>query len=146
MKYSKYLCLPILLGALLLCVACGATTNVHDTGSLISTLRQSGLQVSQDEYTTLRQPFLSVPGHLLLVNGQRVESYDYSSASAVKTDAGHIAKDACLVTTPHGQVMMDWPGPPHVFSKGNVIVLYAGTDATILKALKSALGPQIAGV
>lgn len=78
--------------------------------------------------------------------GQRVETYDYASASAVRTDAGYIAKDACLVTTPHGQVMMDWPGPPHVFARGNVIVLYAGTDATILHALKSAQGPQIVGV
>ena len=146
MKYSKYLYLPVLIGALLLCVACGAESAVHDTSSLMSNLRHAGLQVSQDQYTTLRQPFLSVPGHLLLVNGQRVESYDYTSASATRADAGHIAKDACLVLTPHGQVMMEWPGPPHVFSKGNVIVLYAGTDATILRALKSALGPQIAGV
>jgi hypothetical protein len=136
----------ILIGAALLCVACGASSSVNTTSSLIGNLRQAGLQVSQDQYTTLRQPFLSVPGHLLLVNGQRVESYDYATAAAVHADAGHIAKDACLVLTPHGQVMMDWPGPPHVFSKGNVIVLYAGTDTTILRALKSALGPQIAGV
>jgi hypothetical protein len=138
--------LVILVGAALLCVACGASSSVNTTSSLIGNLRQAGLQVTQDQYTTLRQPFLSVPGHLLLVNGQRVESYDYATTAAVHADAGHIAKDACLVLTPHGQVMMDWPGPPHVFSKGNVIVLYAGTDTTILRALKSALGPQIAGV
>ena len=146
MKYSKYLYLAIVLGATLLTVACGAVSTVHDTGSLVSALRGAGLQVGQDQYTMLRQPFLSVPGHLLLVNGQRVETYDYASASAVRTDAGHIPKDAYLVTTPHGQVMMDWPGPPHVFSRGTVIVLYAGTDATILHALKSAQGPQIVGV
>jgi hypothetical protein len=146
MKYSRYVGVAILIGAALLCVACGAASSVNTTSSLIGNLRQAGLQVTQDQYTTLRQPFLSVPGHLLLVNGQRVESYDYATTAAVHADAGHIAKDACLVLTPHGQVMMDWPGPPHVFSKGNVIVLYAGTDTTILRALKSALGPQIAGV
>lgn len=146
MKYSRYVGLVVLIGAALLCVACGASSSVNNTSSLMSNLRQAGLQVSQDQYTTLRQPFLSVPGHLLLVNGQRVESYDYTTTAAVRADAGHIAKDACLVLTPHGQVMMDWPGPPHVFSKGDVIVLYAGTDATILHALKSALGTQIAGV
>jgi hypothetical protein len=146
MKYSRYVGVAILIGAALLCVACGAPSSVNSTSTLIGNLRQAGLHVSQDQYTTLRQPFLSVPGHLLLVNGQRVETYDYATTAAVRQDAGHIAKDACLVLTPHGQVMMDWPGPPHVFSKGNVIVLYAGTDTTILRALKSALGPQIAGV
>jgi hypothetical protein len=41
--------------------------------------------------------------------------------------------------------MITWIEPPHFFRKERVLVLYIGSDATVLKALHDVLGPQFAG-
>jgi len=117
-----------------------------NAASFIARLRAGGATVSEDQYTLLKQPFLSVTGHLLSVNGERVEVYEYASVAAAEQDAKNISADACLVKTPQGSMMMDWPGPPHVYKHGRVIVLYAGLNAGVIKLLVNTLGPQFAGV
>ena len=148
----------VLLFALLLCAACGRQTpapaaqSAQPTPTALSAaafmerLRAAGATVSEDSYTLLKQPFLSVSGHLLSVNGERVEVYEYVSVAAAEGDAKNISADACLVKTPQGSMMMDWPGPPHVYKSGRVIVLYAGLNSGVITLLVKTLGPQFAGV
>ena len=139
------------LGMILLAAAgCGAAASaqpVSDYASLISHLHASGLTAEADQYvSSVRQPFLSVPGHAVNVNGQRIEIYEYSSDAAANADATRIDEDACLAHVAGGTTtMMDWPGVPHLYKRGRVIVIYVGTDKHIISALVAALGPQFAG-
>ena len=41
--------------------------------------------------------------------------------------------------------MITWIDTPHFYKAGKIIVLYIGSDATVLDLLKGALGPQFAG-
>lgn len=138
------------LGMILLAAAgCGAAASaqtVSDYASLISHLHASGLTAEADQYvSSVRQPFLSVSGHAVNVNGQRIEVYEYRSAAAANADAKRIDDDACLAHVAGGTTMMDWPGVPHLYKRGRVIVIYVGTDKRIISALVAALGPQFAG-
>jgi hypothetical protein len=100
-------------------------------------LRAAGATVSEDPYTLLKQPFLFVSGHLLSVNSER---------AAAESDGKNVSAGACLVKTPQGSMMMDWPGPPHVYKSSRVIVLYAGLNGGVITLLVKTLGPQFAGV
>src|SRR5260221_6087519 len=97
-------------------------------------LRAAEATVSEDPYTLLKQPFLSISGHLLSVSGERVEVYEYASAAAAAGDAKNISADARLVKT------------PHVYKSGRVIVQYAGLNSGVITLLVKTLGPQFAGV
>jgi len=108
--------------------------------------RAAEATVSEEPYTLLKQPFLSISGHLLSVNGERVEVYEYVSVAAAAGDAKNVSADARLVKTPQGSMMMDWPGPPHVYKSGRVIVQYAGLNNGVITLLVKTLGPQFAGV
>jgi hypothetical protein len=92
-------------------------------------LRVAEATVGEDPYTLLKQPFLSISGHLLSVNGERVEAYEYASVAAAAGDGKNVSAGACLVKTPQGSTMMDWPGPPPVYKSGRVIVQYAGLNS-----------------
>jgi len=42
--------------------------------------------------------------------------------------------------------VVDWVAPPHFFLKGRVLVIYLGSDATIVSLLSGVLGSQFAGI
>src|SRR5258706_1150242 len=92
------------------CVRGSPVKRVRAAAALMERLRAAEATVSEDPYTLLKQPFLSISGHLLSVNGERVEVYEYASAAAAAGDAKNISADARLVKT------------PHVYKSGRVIV------------------------
>ena len=102
---------------------------VRAAAALMERLRVAEATVGEDPYTLLKQPFLSISGHLLSVNGERVEAYEYASVAAAAGDGKNVSAGACLVKTPQGSTMMDWPGPPPVYKSGRVIVQYAGLNS-----------------
>ena len=108
--------------------------------------RAAEATVGEDPYTLLKQPFLSISSHLLSVNGERVEAYEYASVAVAESDGKNVSAGACLVKTPQGSTMMDWPGPPPVYKSGRVIVQYAGLNSGVITLLVKTLGPQFAGV
>jgi hypothetical protein len=119
---------------------------VRAAAALMEHLRAAGATVSEDPYTLLKQPFLFISGHLLSVNGERVAVYECASVAAAESDGKYISADVCLVKTPQGSMMIDWPGPPHVYKSGRVIVQYAGLNSGVITLLVKTLGPQFAGV
>lgn len=112
---------------------------VKDLVSLVDTLRGAGLAVQPTE--AVNQPFFSVPGQALAVNGQNVQVFEYADAAAAQRDARKVAPDGGSV----GASMVNWMAPPHFYQKGRVIVLSVGDDAAVKNGLASALGPQFAG-
>ena len=122
------------------------TARGQDTGSaltysgLVARLRTAGATVIPGD--PIEQPFLSVPGRFLKVNGTDVQVFEYATTDVVEGDASRVAPDGCAVGN---TVHINWIAPPHFYKQGRLIVIYIGSDTDILSLLSSALGPQFAG-
>lgn len=112
---------------------------VRDHVSLVDTLRAQGLTV--EPTGPISQPFFSVPGQILRVNGQDIQVFEFEDASSTKSQAKEISSDGMSI----GNTVVQWIDPPHFFSTGKILVLYVGTDTILLRQLEIALGKQIAG-
>ncbi len=114
-----------------------AAATVQDRASLMAALQQGGAKVSSEG--AIQQPFLSVSGQSLNVNGQSVQTFEYATAAAMAVDAGKIGPDGSIPT-----MMISWIAQPHFYKAGRLLVIYPGTDAPTLAALKAALGDPFA--
>ena len=88
----------------------------------------------------VNQPFFSVAGTIILVNGERVQVLDYGEVDDPEA-AAQISPDGSSI----GTTMVSWVAPPHFFRTETAIVLYVGEDPKVIEALTSVLGPQFAG-
>lgn len=127
---------------LTLTAACRArTADITDAEGFMAAVRAAGASVEPAGEVT--QPFFSVPGRLVRLNGSDVQLFEYPSAEAAAAEAGRISPDG---TTIGGTTSVQWIGPPHFYRRGGLIVLYVGADRNILDLLDRLIGPQIAGV
>jgi hypothetical protein len=112
---------------------------VRDYVSLIDNLRAAGATV--DPVSEISQPFFSVKGYIIKVNGEDVQVFEYESAPAAEADAAKVSTDGSSV----GTSMVNWMAPPHFYKKERVIALYVGDNSALTQLLESVLGPQVAG-
>ena len=110
-----------------------------DLQGLIRNLRASGLRVKSAG--SISQPFFSVKGRVLTVNGEQVQVFQYAKTVTAEQEAGRVDPNGSGAGT--SKVM--WVGSPHFYRSGRLIVLYVGSDAALIKALEKSLGPQFAG-
>ncbi len=96
---------------------------------------------SVDPGEEISQPFFSVPGHQVKVNGQDVQVYEYPNESLSLEESKKISPDGYSI----GFSNVSWIKPPHFYRKEKVIVLYLGDDKSIQDQLTNHLGPQFAG-
>jgi hypothetical protein len=115
----------------------GRTLNDIDT--LVDALKAQGLSV--ERAGGVSQPFFSVGGRALAVNGENVQVFQYRTAEAAAKEAGQVSPDGSGTNTS----MVSWVGTPHFFRGGKLIVLYVGDDSKVLGALRASLGAQFAG-
>ena len=112
---------------------------VEDQASLVAALEASAATVETGEPVT--QVFFSPEGSIIKVNGADVQVFEYESAEAMENEASQVAPDGGSI----GTTMVTWVDTPHFYKTGRIIVLYIGSDETILNLLESVLGPQFAG-
>jgi hypothetical protein len=105
---------------------------------VVDALRAQGATVEPAD--TIEQPFFSVLGQLIKVNGQDVQVFEFTTSEAAADAVASIGPDGNPAT-----MMIRWIEPPHFYRTGRVIVLYVGGDAKVLETLTAALGPQFAG-
>lgn len=115
------------------------TNFVKDYKGLIKKLRAKGLMVKQGGKVS--QPFFSVSGCTLVVNGEQVQVFEYGKKEAADKESGNVSATGSSV----GTTMVTWVAPPHFYKNGRLIVLYIGKNSDVIKALENALGPQFAG-
>jgi hypothetical protein len=128
-------------------VGCGGSSTpptshggpVKDYVSLVDHLR--GVDATVVPTGSVTQPFFSVPGQVITVNGEQVQIYEYADEEAANAEAARISADGGAV----GNTMVDWIAPPHFYKKGQIIVLYVGTSSTVINILETTLGTQFAG-
>lgn len=110
-----------------------------DYRGLVSALKKSGMTVRRGGRVS--QPFFSVRGRTLNLGGESVQVFEYARAAAAGRDAKRVEPSGSGVATS----MPMWVGTPHFYKSGRLIVLYVGSDQSVIKALENALGPQFAG-
>lgn len=115
----------------------GSTSAVTDRASLVAALKAAGLTVSDGD--KIEQPFLSVAGQTLKVNGQTMQSFEYADSSALAQDAAKISPDGQIAT-----MMITWVEQPHFYKAGRLLVIYPGSDQAVLSALGTVLGSPFA--
>jgi hypothetical protein len=112
---------------------------VEDQASLVAALQASGATVEAGE--PVSQAFFSPEGSIIKVNGADVQVFEYESVEAMESEASQVAPDGGSI----GTSMVTWVDTPHFYKAGRIIVLYVGSDESVLSLLKNALGPQFAG-
>ncbi len=112
---------------------------VTDYVSLIDNLRAAGATV--EPAGDISQPFFSVKGNAITVNGGDVQVFEYADAATADAEAALISPDGSSI----GTTMVSWVAAPHFYKTGRLIVLYVGDNASVLNALEGVLGPQFAG-
>jgi len=111
---------------------------VKDQVSLIDALRQAGATVTIGDQ--IEQPFLSVKGTQISVNGVDVQVFEYPDEAAAQADAAKLAD----TLAGRGTTMLNWVASPHAYRAGRVLALYVGDDPAILKLLQQVLGAPFA--
>lgn len=112
---------------------------VEDQASLVTALGAAGATVETGDPIT--QPFFTPEGKNIKVNGADVQVFEYESAEAMENEASQVAPDGGSI----GTSMVNWMDTPHFYKAGRIIVLYVGSDETILNLLATVIGPQFAG-
>lgn len=112
---------------------------VEEQASLVAALEAAGAAVEPGE--TVMQAFFSPEGTIFKVNGADVQVFEYESAEAMENEASQVAPDGGSI----GTTMVTWVDIPHFYKAGRIIVLYVGSDETVLGLLEQVLGPQFAG-
>jgi hypothetical protein len=117
------------------------TSNKADARLTELTTQLRGQGVKVERAGDISQPFFSVKGKGMAVNGENVQVFVYASPSAAEVEAKRVSPDGGSV----GTNMMSWMAPPHFYRKGELIALYVGAEQSVIDALVAALGPQFAG-
>jgi hypothetical protein len=115
------------------------TGGAKDYRSLVRAIRKSGMSVRRGGRVS--QPFFSVRGRTLNLGGESVQVFEYAKAAAAGRDAKRVEPSGSGV----GTSMPMWVGTPHFYKGGRLIVLYIGSDQSVIKALEDAFGAQFAG-
>lgn len=122
-------------------VGCARTPAASSTdyADLVDALREQGVTV--ESAGTVSQPFFSVEGQAITVNGEQVQVFEFAGTAAASAAAAQVSEDGSSV----GTNMITWIGAPHFHQTGRMIVLYVGNQAAVLSALEAVLGEQFAG-
>ncbi|MEO7839674.1 MAG: hypothetical protein ABIU06_10010 [Anaerolineales bacterium] len=112
---------------------------VEDQASLVAALQAEGAAIEAGD--PVEQDFFSPLGNIIKVNGADVQVFEYESAEAMENEASQVAPDGGSI----GTSMVMWVDPPHFYKAGRIIVLYIGSDETVLSLLEQVLGKQFAG-
>lgn len=142
MKSRFYLTSIFFFIATLILTACGgqpASAQGYGTAEFLEELREKGAEAQSGE--SVEQPFFSVIGTTINLNGESVQVFEYDSAETMESDAVLVDADGSSI----GTSMVSWMATPHFYKKGRILVLYVGDNAETQGLLESVLGTQFAG-
>lgn len=106
---------------------------------LVSALEEAGATV--EPVGEVMQPFFSITGKTIQVNGGEVQVFEFGDANASREAAESVSPNGSSV----GTTIVSWLATPHFYKTDNLIALYVGDDPAVMKLLETYLGPQFAG-
>ena len=106
---------------------------------LLGSLRATGVAV--EAAGDVSQPFFPVEGHLVKVNGEDVQVFEFADNATMEQNAMRVSATGSSI----GTTMVNWMASPHFFKKGKIIAIYVGDAPQVIGALQAVFGPQFAG-
>jgi hypothetical protein len=137
-----YFIILVYVAASLILTACGGgsvSAQGYGFAEFLEELREKGAETENGE--PVEQPFFSVRGTTINLNGESVQVFEYDSAETMESDAVLVDADGDSI----GTSMVSWMATPHFYKKGRILVLYVGDNTETLRLLESVLGAQFAG-
>ena len=134
-----------LCAALVVLSACGGDnpsspdSTAFDLSALIQRLRDQGATV--ESIRSIAQPFFSVAGQVLRVNGEEVQAFEYATETDARAEGASVSPNGFTI----GTTMVSWVATPHFYLMGSVIAIYVGDNQAVLGPLRAVLGAQFAG-
>lgn len=122
----------------LLTFACAATPAANQS-TIADELRAAGLTVR--DAGTVQQPFFRVPAHVLVVNDEDLQLYEFASAADAEAAAATVGPTGSTI----GTSQMSWMAPPHWFRKDRTLANFLGSNPKTLAELERIFGKQFAG-
>lgn len=110
---------------------------IGDLAGLIEALRAAGASV--ETAGEINQAFFEPGGHIVRVNGADVQVFEFPDERARQAASDQISPSGSSI----GTTMVTWVDQPHFWAKGRLIVLYVGSDDTLLDQLVQVLGDPI---
>jgi len=150
-RYDKII-LALLLYGVIIMTACSSTQGSPSSHgmnykTLLKDLQAHDTTVVPDG--DVSQSFMHAQGHIIKIRSEQLQVYEYSTVADANTQASSISPDGSTFTTKSftgtSGSIVDWIKPPHLYKQGRVIVIYIGTDSTIMQTLTKVLGKQFAG-
>ncbi len=129
--------LLLLLGACRAREAAATLPPVQTMEDLILALGEAGAWVARSG--EIEAGLFGVAGEVLTVNGIAVEVYAYPNQAERERVSAAIAPDGSTLA---GQPLI-WHEAPHVWAKGDLIVIYQGTDGPTILLLDAILGEAL---
>ncbi len=121
---------------------------VYSFDQFTADLRAAGAKVELPSDSTVNHGF-EIPGRRIVVNGENLYVYVFADAPDALIAAEGVAPDGTAITrSDAGKTVMtqgEWTSPPHFYRKAEVLVIYAGEDASMKTLLVRLLGAQFAG-
>jgi hypothetical protein len=115
----------------------GPVSRAPEFDVLVSKLRDAGAQVDLGE--AVNQPFFSVSGHTIKVNGLNMQVFEYASPEARQAESDKIRRDGSAI----GSTMVDWIDRPNFWANSRLIVLYVGKNPTLITQVSQLIGNPI---
>lgn len=106
--------------------------------SLVEALEGRGASVERKN--EVEQPFFSVNGTMLSIDGEDVQIFEYESEAVRRGESSAISADGRTI----GTQSVHWIGNPRFWAQGRILVLYLGEDEEVIGHLSSLLGSPIA--
>jgi hypothetical protein len=85
---------------------------------------------------TIQQPFFTPPAQVVIVEGNDLELFEYRTGADAAREVQRIGPGGAI-----GNAMPLWVQPPRFFHRGNLIAIYLGADARVLRVLTRELTP-----
>jgi hypothetical protein len=108
-----------------------------DAASLMRQLEAAGAAVTENG--TQEQPFFSVPAQVWQIDDAEIQVFEFESRQPQQAAAASIQDNGYVI----GNTAVDWIDTPHFWANGQLIVLYIGTDETVINLLTNTLGMPI---
>jgi len=112
-------------------------SNITNYTSLNAALRDRGL--SPFPAGSANVAFMSIAGIKAKVGSEFLFVFEYREDASATADAEKIQPDGTVA----GDTTV-WKAVPHFYRSNRVIVIYDGTDATLLQTLSEVMGPPFA--
>lgn len=118
--------------------ACAAQPKSVDNSALnldglIAQMAEHGATVQLGDQVS--QPFFSPRAQILSINGADVQVFEFPDVAAREAAQATISPDGTSI----GTSMVTWMDTPHFWGKGQLIVLYVGSDVAMIDLIGSIL-------